>query len=103
MIERGLLTEEILPEKDQAGLPIIQKQFDLDGLHQAALWVKTVTDKIVQHDDAIEEIKAENAELKAENEEMGKRLAKLEAAEEARKKKEALERNKVVNAVYPME
>lgn len=96
------MTEEVLTEKDQAGLPIIQKQFDLEGLHQAALWVKTVTDKIVQHDDAIEEIKAENAELKAENEEMRKRLDKLEATEEARKKREALERNKVVDAIYPM-
>lgn len=89
LIEKGLLTEEVLPEKDQAGLPIVQKQFDLDGLHQAALWAKAVTEQITKNTDDIEAIKA--------------RLDELEDYKRRKEKEEALERNKVVNAVYPME
>lgn len=64
LIERGLLTEETLEEKDQAGLPIVQKQFDLTGLQQAVLWVKAVTEQVTKNTDDIELLKQELEELK---------------------------------------
>lgn len=96
LIEKGYLEEDVLDDqRDQAGLPIIQKSFNLTGLHQAALWVKAVTKQVAQNTDDIEAIKAENAEMR-------RRLAKLEAAEAARNKREALDRNKVVDCAFPM-
>lgn len=104
MIEKGYLEEDVLDDqRDQAGLPIIQKSFNLTGLHQAALWVKAVTKQVAQNTDDIEAIKAENAKLKAENEETKRRLDKLEAVVAAGKKKEALERNRVVDCTFPMD
>lgn len=103
LIERGYMQEEQTELKDAAGFPVVQKIFDLDKFQQAALWAKAVTEKIVQHDDEIEELKATNAELKAENKEMRKRMDELEAVVAAGKKKEALERNKVVDCTFPMD
>jgi hypothetical protein len=37
LIEKNLLSEEVTEKKDSAGLPIVQKSFDLNGLNQAAL------------------------------------------------------------------
>lgn len=37
LIEKGLLSEEVTNATDESGLPIIQKAFNLTGLHQAAL------------------------------------------------------------------
>lgn len=53
--EKGLLKEETTSSTDDAGLPIIMKSFDLSGFKQAELWVKTVSTKIVQHEDRIQE------------------------------------------------
>jgi hypothetical protein len=37
LIERGLLEENSTDFKDESGLPIVQKFFDLNGLQQASL------------------------------------------------------------------
>ena len=66
LIERGLLSEEVSDQTDEAGLPIIQKNFNLTGLNQAALWVKAVTEQIVTNTEDIEELKKEVAALKKE-------------------------------------
>lgn len=65
LIEHNLLTEEETGKTDEAGLTIIQKNFNLTGLQQAALWVKAVTEQVSKNTDDIEEMKQELAELKA--------------------------------------
>lgn len=89
LIEKGLLEEEETENKDAAGIPIIQKNFDLTGLHQAALWVKAVTEQVTKNTDDIESIKAELEELKK--------------WKERKEKEEALKRNSYTEYVYPME
>jgi hypothetical protein len=37
LIEHNFLTEETTSESDESGLPVIQKNFNLTGLQQAAL------------------------------------------------------------------
>lgn len=37
LIEKNLLEEEETTQKDEAGFPIIQKRFDLQGFNQAVL------------------------------------------------------------------
>ena len=66
LIERGLLSEEVSDQTDEAGLPIIQKNFNLTGLNQAVLWVRAVTEQIVTNTEDIEELKKEVAALKKE-------------------------------------
>lgn len=80
LIENGLLTEEETSKTDEAGLPVIQKNFNLTGLQQAALWVKAVTETVQKHDVAIEELE--------------KKVANLE-------KELSLYRNKTQNIIYP--
>lgn len=65
LIEKGLLEEEVTDKKDDAGLTIIQKNFNLTGLQQAALWVRAVTDQVTKNTDDIEAMKRELEELKA--------------------------------------
>lgn len=89
LIEKGLLEEEETENKDAAGIPIVQKNFDLTGLHQAALWVKAVTEQVTKNTDDIESIKAELEELKK--------------WKERKEKEEALKRNSYTEYVYPME
>lgn len=84
LIEKGLLTEEETSSTDSAGLQIIQKNFNLTGLQQAALWVKAVTEQVTKNTDDIEEMKRELQELK-----------EWKAKKE---KEESLKRNKVDNA-----
>ena len=66
LIEKGLLSEEVSDQTDEAGLPIIQKNFNLTGLNQAVLWVRAVTEQIVTNTEDIEELKKEVAALKKE-------------------------------------
>lgn len=66
LIEKGLLSEESTGNYDEAGLPIIQKNFNLTGLQQAALWVKVVTETVQKHDNEIEELKKKVAALEKE-------------------------------------
>jgi DNA-binding transcriptional regulator GbsR (MarR family) len=65
LIEKNFLTEESTNETDAAGLTIIQKNFNLTGLQQAALWVKAVTEQVSKNTDDIEDMKRELEELKA--------------------------------------
>ena len=66
LIEHNLLEEEVTDRYDEAGLPVIQKNFNLTGLNQAALWVRAVTEQIVTNTEDIEELKKEVAALKKE-------------------------------------
>lgn len=90
LIEKGLLEETLTDKKDQTGLPIIQKNFNLTGLQQAALWVKAVTEQVTKNTDDIEDLKSENMDLK-------RRIELLE-------KEAALNRNRYIDQKeYPME
>lgn len=80
LIEKGLLSEETTSDYDEAGFPVIQKNFNLTGLQQAALWVKVVTETVQKHDTEIEELK--------------RKVAALE-------KELSIQRNKVVEVEYP--
>lgn len=57
LIEKNLLEEHTTNKTDSAGFPIIQKEFDLQGLNQAALWAKKMTETVIKHDDEISELK----------------------------------------------
>jgi len=84
------LEETFTDKKDQTGLPVIQKNFNLTGLQQAALWVKAVTEQVSKNTDDIEEIKNENQDLK-------RRIAALE-------REAALNRNRYnEQKEFPME
>ena len=65
LIKHGLLEEQLTDKKDEAGLTIVQKNFNLAGLQQAALWVKAVTEQVTQNTADIEDIRKELEELKA--------------------------------------
>ena len=65
LIEHNLLEEEETNKTDEAGLTIVQKNFNLAGLQQAALWVKAVTEQVTQNTADIEDMKKELEELKA--------------------------------------
>lgn len=88
LINNGLLEEEMTGNYDAAGLPIVQKSFDLNGLQQAALWVKAVTEQVTLNTADIEDLKTSNEEMKSEIEKLTKKLADLE-------KLQSLERNKI--------
>lgn len=66
LIEKGLLSEETTDSSDEAGLPVIQKSFNLTGLQQAALWVKAVTQQVTANTEDIEELKKKVAALERE-------------------------------------
>lgn len=66
LIEKGLLSEEVTNATDESGLPIVQKAFNLTGLHQAALWVKAVTEQITINTQDIEDLKEENKQMRKE-------------------------------------
>lgn len=66
LIENNFLEEESTNSTDESGLPVIQKNFNLTSLNQAALWVKAVTEQIVTNTEDIEELKKEVATLKKE-------------------------------------
>lgn len=64
LIEHGFLKEETTDKTDEAGLPVIQKNFNLQGLNQAALWIKAVSEQLITNTEDIERIKLENADMK---------------------------------------
>jgi predicted RNase H-like nuclease (RuvC/YqgF family) len=66
LINNGFLEEETTSKTDSAGLPIIQKNFNLNGLQQAALWVKAVTEQITMNTADIEDMKDEISSLRKE-------------------------------------
>ena len=89
LIEKGLLEEETTNKFDEAGFPIIQKNFNLAGLNQAVLWAKQITAAVVKHEQDIQEMRSELASLRQELEEIKLENKKL-------KKETALQRNKVI-------
>lgn len=90
LIERGLLTEETTSKTNEAGLPIVQKNFNLSGFKQAELWARAVTQQVVQNTADIEDMKQKyDSEIDALH-------RKIEALEKAA----ALERNRVVEQNY---
>lgn len=82
------MEEQATEKKDGSGLPVIQKNFNLAGLQQAALWAKAVTQQVVKNTSDIEEIKSENEDLK-------RRIAALE-------REAALNRNRVIEKEYKL-
>ena len=90
LIERGLLTEETTSKTNEAGLPIVQKNFNLSGFKQAELWARAVTQQVVQNTADIEDMKQKyDSEIDALH-------RKIEALEKAA----ALERNRVTEQNY---
>lgn len=87
LIEKGFLQEELTEKTDESGLQVVQKNFNLNGLQQAALWVKAVTEQITKNTDDIESLKRDNEEKENQIKELERRIASLE-------KYQALERNK---------
>ena len=75
LIEKGLLEENSTDFKDESGLPIVQKSFDLNGLQQAALWVKAVTEQITTNTQDIEQLKEDNAQMRKELDDLKKQLS----------------------------
>ena len=86
LIEHGFLEEETTNKTDEAGFPMIQKNFDLTSLQQAELWARAVTQQVIQNTSDIEDMKRELAELR----EWKKR----------KEREDALERNRVASRTY---
>jgi cell division protein FtsB len=53
----------------------VQKSFDLNGLQQAALWVKAVTEQITTNTQDIEQLKEDNAQMRKELDDLKKQLS----------------------------
>lgn len=66
LIEHGYMEEELTDKTDEAGLTVVQKNFNLTGLQQAALWVKTVSETLETHDEKIESLEKKVALLEKE-------------------------------------
>ena len=87
LIEHGYLDEESTDKTDEAGLVVVQKNFNLSNLNQAALWVKAVTETVQRHDEDIEELKERMSEIERKNKALEKELS--------------LYRNKTSDVLYP--
>lgn len=88
LIQNGYLEEEATTKTNEAGLIIYQKNFNLSGLNQAALWVQAVTQQVTANTQDIEQLKEDNMILKEENKQMRKEIDQL-------KKEMSLKRNHV--------
>lgn len=75
LIEHGYLEEESTNKTDEAGLVVVQKNFNLSTLNQAALWVKAVTETVQRHDEDIEELKERMSEIEKKNKALEKELS----------------------------
>lgn len=75
LIEHGYLEEESTNKTDEAGLVVVQKNFNLTGLQQAALWVKAVTETVQRHDEDIEDLKERMSEIEKKNQALEKELS----------------------------
>jgi cell division protein FtsB len=53
----------------------VQKFFDLNGLQQASLWVKAVTEQITTNTQDIEQLKEDNAQMRKELDDLKKQLS----------------------------
>ncbi len=89
LIEHGFLEEETTNKRDEAGLTVIQKNFNLQSFNQAALWAKKITEQVIMNTSDIEQMKKELEELKA--------------WKRAKEREDSLKRNYVEPEVsYPM-
>lgn len=66
LVSKGLLEEELTGDYDSGGIPIVQKNFQLEGFRQAALWVKAVTEQLQTNTQDISDVKDDVEELKNE-------------------------------------
>lgn len=66
LIENNYLEEETTNKTDESGLPVIQKNFNLQSLNQAALWIKAVNQQLTNNTEDIEELKKKVAALERE-------------------------------------
>lgn len=76
LIEHGFLEEETTGNYDEAGLPVVQKNFNLTSLQQAALWVKAVTAQVTENTKDIETLKGTVEKQQREIEELKRQLQK---------------------------
>lgn len=70
------MEEELTDKTDEAGLTVVQKNFNLTGLQQAALWVKAVSETLLSHNETLETHDEEITELKQKVALLEKELAK---------------------------
>lgn len=92
LIEKNLLEEEETTQKDEAGFPIIQKRFDLQGFNQAVLWVKQVNEAIINHEDRIAALERKLG-AQSEQDDIYKELEELRAFKARTLREKALENN----------
>lgn len=92
LIEKNLLEEEETTQKDEAGFPIIQKRFDLQGFNQAVLWVKQVNEAIIDHEDRIAALERKLG-VQSEQDDIYKELEELRAFKARTLREKALENN----------
>lgn len=92
LIEKNLLEEEETTQKDEAGFPIIQKRFDLQGFNQAVLWVKQVNEALIDHEDRIAALEKKLG-IQDEQDDIYKELEELRAFKARTLREKALENN----------
>ena len=92
LIEKNLLEEEETTQKDEAGFPVIQKRFDLQGFNQAVLWVKQVNEAIIDHEDRIAALERKLG-VQSEQDDIYKELEELRAFKARTLREKALENN----------
>ena len=92
LIEKNLLEEEETTQKDEAGFPVIQKRFDLQGFNQAVLWVKQVNEALIDHEDRIAALERKFSE-QGEQDDIYKELEELRAFKARILREKALENN----------
>lgn len=92
LIEKNLLEEEETTQKDEAGFPVIQKRFDLQGFNQAVLWAKQVNEAIINHEDRIAALERKLG-VQSEQDDIYKELEELRAFKARTLREKALENN----------
>lgn len=92
LIEKNLLEEEETTQKDEAGFPVIQKRFDLQGFNQAVLWVKQVNEAIIDHEDRIAALERKLG-VQSEQDDIYKELEELREFKARTLREKALENN----------
>lgn len=92
LIEKNLLEEEETTQKDEAGFPIIQKRFDLQGFNQAVLWVKQVNEALIDHEDRIAALERKFG-VQNEQDDIYKELEELREFKARTLREKALENN----------
>lgn len=83
LIAHGFLEEEPTGQYDNAGLPVIKKEFNLNTFQQAMLWAKAVTQQVQENTEDINEVKEklDKALLRISELERQQALSKIKDAE----------------------